>query len=465
MISNFGIINDEIIHNMKSQQENNSSFLLAAGKLKSSSVIHLLLSSSFGLNAVFFAAWLGYAIGFWALIIQLAWSVSFFLLIPAAKHFSKVESLHDFLGQKFGKTTRVIAALCSLIGINYLIAWEVSIDKAAISPLISQNGDLIAMILISLGALITLFYTSYFGLKGNAIVDTILNFTKILILLFIFGLVFSNFLKLPSGIMLNSIFPPFSKVVLTLGIVGFVTNILFSLFWQLVDNSSWQSIIGGSNVSKSSTQNNLKLSGFYIFLFVNFLATVLGICLSGISNVTPDNILALTVGIIPSLKLITSIGIILLSIFSLMSLADGMLLASSSIISFDIFPNIKLLSNKLKNSKNLSKISVIIFGLISIWGIQLLFNALKLNLFELVYIIIISQLALVGPVIVGIMSNKKNNLMFIPILIGLFIGFGSSIYGIIAENKILIDGAGSFTIISSILSSFIFSLGKNSDNL
>ena len=102
-------------------------FLLAGRKLKSHSIVSLLLSSSFGLNAIFYAAWLGYAIGMWALLIQAAWSISFFLLIPASKQFTNIASLHDFLGQQFGSKTKLLSALCSIVGIMYFVAWEVSI--------------------------------------------------------------------------------------------------------------------------------------------------------------------------------------------------------------------------------------------------------------------------------------------------------------------------------------------------
>lgn len=441
---------------MQTVKKTTNNFLLAEGKLKSSSVIHLLISSSFGLNAVFFAAWLGYAIGIWSLIIQLAWSISFFLLIPASKYFSQIESLHDFLGQRFGIVTRIFAAICSLIGINYLIAWEVSIDSSVIMPLLPVDGyflnsTLITTSLIFFATLITIWYTSFFGLKGNAFVDKILNFAKILILLLICGVAFIYFLKFPTSVIVNSIFPPFDKVILNLGIMGFITNIIFSLTWQFVDNSSWQSIIGGSKISRMSTSKSLKYSGFYIFLVVNLLATFLGISLSAINNVSPDNILSIVAGLMPIYKEIISIGIIFLSIFSLMSLIDGMLLASSSIISLDIFPNIKILSKLINNFDKVARLTVIIFGFISIWGIQYIFKLLNLNLFDLVYIVIVSQLSLIGPVIIGIFSKRKNiKFMWLSILAGLIMGFGASIVGGALGNKILTDGAGTFSVISSL---------------
>src|SRR5262245_40619955 len=90
-------------------------FLLAGRVLPSSSVVSLLLSSSFGLNALIYAAWLGYTIGAWAIIIQAAWALSFVLLIPFARSFYGISSLHDLLGSRYGAATKVFAAICSLV--------------------------------------------------------------------------------------------------------------------------------------------------------------------------------------------------------------------------------------------------------------------------------------------------------------------------------------------------------------
>jgi len=441
---------------MQSAVAKTNDFLLAGKKLQSSSVVHLLLSSSFGLNAVFYAAWLGYSVGIWALIIQLAWSISFFLLIPVSKHFSNINSLHDFLGQRFGRNTKILAAICSLFGINYLIAWEASIDKSVIAPLLPQigimvNPDFLATLLITVFALLTIMYTLFFGLRGNAFVDKFLNFIKIFILVAICIICIYQFLRLPSQLIFNSIFPSFNKVIVNVGIIGFITNIIFSLSWQFVDNSSWQSIIGGSKVSEKSTSQNLKYSGFFIFLTVNCLATILGISLAAHTNITPDNILSITASILSSYKILLASGIIVLSIFSLMSLVDGMLLTSSSILNIDILSSFKRTARfNDKTRAKLAKFSVIIFGLLAIWGIEYVFQVLGVNLFDFVYIVIISQLSLIGPVLIGIYSKTaKSKFMWIAILMGLIVGFGSAVIGSTSRYTLLVDGAGTFSAMAS----------------
>src|SRR4051794_32558407 len=78
------------------------SYLLAGGSLGRVSVINLLLSSSFGLNSVFYQVYLGYMIGAWGLIIQAAWALSFYLLSFNVPKIKESKGLHDFIGVHFG---------------------------------------------------------------------------------------------------------------------------------------------------------------------------------------------------------------------------------------------------------------------------------------------------------------------------------------------------------------------------
>jgi len=440
-----------------------SDFLFAGKKLRTPAIVNLLISSSFGLNAVFYAAWLGYSIGIWGLLLQLAWSISFFLLIPAAKSFTDINSLHDFLGRQFGNKTKLLAALCSLVGMSYFVVWEVNIDQSTIAPLLKipphfliSDTSMLAALIIGLFALITIIYTILWGLRGNAITDRVLNSVKVVILIAISCISLYHFFRLPNNLIFQSIFPPFSKVITNLGILGLITNIVFNLAWQFVDNTSWQTIIGGAKASNGSTARNLKYSGLLIFLVVNLLATILGISLAQQSNVTQGNIIAIAAGLLPQLSTLLSIGIIILSIASMMSLIDGMLLASALTVNIDILP-IKALQ-KLSETKRLRliQLSVFAFGLIAVWIINLVFNILHINLFDLVYIVILSQLSLIGPVIIGLYSKRhKNSLMWIAILTALIVGFGSTIIGGASNNHLLVDGAGAFAVVASLFTAGI----------
>ena len=75
-------------------------FLLGGRTLGKMSIVNLLLSSSFGVNALFYAVWLGFTVGVWGLVIQGAWALSFVLLTPYSDRLRSGNSLHDFLGKK-----------------------------------------------------------------------------------------------------------------------------------------------------------------------------------------------------------------------------------------------------------------------------------------------------------------------------------------------------------------------------
>ena len=54
-------------------------FFLGGRKISFWKVAHLLTSSSFGINAIFYATWLGYLMGMWGMILQAVWCLSFLL--------------------------------------------------------------------------------------------------------------------------------------------------------------------------------------------------------------------------------------------------------------------------------------------------------------------------------------------------------------------------------------------------
>src|SRR3990172_3107777 len=116
-------------------------YLLASRGLESQSVIQLLLSSSFSLNGMLYQIWLGYAIGMWALLVQGAWAYSYILLAPHVGQIRSKNSLHAYIGARFGQRTRVLAGLCSIIGFTVLIGWEFNVGKSVFEGLLSLDAN------------------------------------------------------------------------------------------------------------------------------------------------------------------------------------------------------------------------------------------------------------------------------------------------------------------------------------
>lgn len=448
------------------KSEELADFLLGSRTLGRSSVVNLLLSSSFGINAVFYAAWLGFTIGCWALLIQASWALSFFLLVPFAERFRGINSLHDFIGQRFDSTTRLLAAACSLVGIMFLVGWEVGIGKAAVASFMTasdgaspESAAFTAELLIVGVVFGTLLYTFLGGLRGNAAANALLNLLKIVVICALVFFSMHRLSTLENVSFIRSMFPSFETMRENLGLFGLITNVLFNVTWQFVDNSSWQSIIAGSEHPNEKTSRNLRYSGLAIFLTIGVLGTLLGASLAHSPDVTPDNILTMSVLALPELQWLFTVGMMIVIIACMMSLIDGMLLASALTVSVDIASSFKRTA-MLSSTARLSVVraTLVIVAILSVWGIDLVMRASGASLFDFVYIVIVTQLALTGPVVVGLVAKRDyKRPMWIPIALGLVVGFGSVIVGTMAEIPYLLEGAGTITILVSLTSAYSLS--------
>lgn len=436
-----------IVSNKKVKKENNDidDFLLGNRSLDKVSIINLLLSSSFGVNAIFYAAWLGYTLGGWAIVIQAFWAFSFIWLSKYSISFNGIDSLHDFLGKNFGKKTKLIASYCSIIGIMVFVGWETGISEGAFNSIIDPLNNSGKVPLITLSIFVgTLLYTILGGIRGNAYVNTGLNAIKILIILVFIFLMYFSFLNVEgNGLNLVEFFPPIDETISNFGLWGLVTNVAFNITWQFVDNSSWQSIISGKS---SNTKWNLKGSGIYVFLSIGLFGSILGALLMGTNGVTPDNILFEAVGLSSDNSNFTTILLIFLLVASVISLLDGMFLAIGLTISKD-----------LGRTKSLTKIKFLLLpiGLISIYGTKLIQNLFGLDLFDLVYIVVISQLSLFGPVFIGLKYESKAHRMWIAIVGAILIGLISIWLTWLTGNQFYLQGAGTFTLLSSLFFAFL----------
>ncbi|MBK9074750.1 MAG: hypothetical protein IPL77_07155 [Flavobacteriales bacterium] len=448
------------------------SFLLGGRQLGKMSIVNLLLSSSFGLNAIFYAAWLGYSIGLWGVVIQAAWAVSFLLLIPYSNKLDTSNSLHDFLGHRFGNPTRKVAALCSLVGMMYLMGWEVGIGEASFQTFFASSSDISTAEALSYGnwftlAVVvgTLLYTALGGLQGNAAVDKLLNFLKVTILIVVTILLLGSFHETPGRSFGQAVFPSWETMVENLGVWGLITNIIFNLSWQFVDNSTWQSLIAGSNTEVKATRWNLRMSAFAVFLTVGLFGTLLGVALANTEGVTPDNLLALAVQSSPWAGALLTFAMFIVIVACMMSLLDGLLLASALTIVVDLMRSSEGAAAESDKTSALftTRIALLIVAGLSIWGIRYILGLSGASLFDFVYIVIITQLALFGPVLLGLLTNREApRPMWLAVVLALIVGFGTIAIGTITETKFLLDGAGTFTILASVLVGLIITYATKS---
>ncbi len=431
------------------------SFFLANRTIKSSRTSGLLVSASFGANSILYAAWLGYIMGFWALIIHAAWCLSFVLLSRYAQKIYQHTSLHDFLGCRFGCATRRVASLCSIIGLLYFAGWEIAIAKSGVQSLLESAGMNLGFALplvVAVTILFALLYTTIGGIKANGHIDFILNIVKILLLAIVVYALSKSVLS-SSNLETSVFLPSMSTAIGGIGIIGFFTNMIFSISWQFVDNTSWQTISSGSKEEANVAKKTLNIASKEVFA-AYILGTLLGVLLRVIPNLNSDNILG---GIASSgmANISVVLCVIILLLLSMVSLIDGVGLSVAQTFLVDLRFGEKF---KKINGYTLARVVTIVFGVIAAWGIQLLLGAIGKSVFDFVYIFIVAQLSLLGVVAVGLMSkNAMSKNMWISILVGALSGITTSICGGIYQLPALTEAAGAISAVSSVLVALILS--------
>lgn len=432
-------------------------YFLASRSLSTNSVASLLLSASFGVNAILYAAWLGYLMGLWALTIQIAWSLSFLLLARYANVISECTSLHDFLGRHFGRSTRRMAALCSIVGLTYFVGWEVSIARGALSGFARTPSSapvewlvVRASLFVGIAAALAVLYSALFGRRADARANAVLNLVKSTLLVgCVVAVAVTAVFSSHSGLG-HHLLPSLPNAVTAVGIMGLLTSLLFNISWQFVDNSSWQSLNSGKAADPEGTARDLRRSGFWTFVTVNALGTIAGALLRGMHGVTSDNVLVVFAHSIPAVGGVLVAATCLLILASMISLVDVIILAVTQALVVDV----GVLGKRITSvGKREARIAVLIVGVAASWGVEAWVHWLGGSIFNFVYIVIIPQLSLVGPVLIALRSQShgyRRSGMWIVILSSCAIGLLCSIVGSAIRNSLLVDGAGAVTVFMSL---------------
>jgi len=428
-------------------------YFLANRTMALSRTSSLLVSASFGANSILYATWLGYVMGFWALLIHAAWCLSFVLLAKFAPKIYQHTSLHDFLGCRFGSATRIIASFCSIVGLLYFAGWEIAIAKSGVESLLGTGMNIGSGLpyILTIIVLFAVLYTAIGGKKVNGHIDFVLNILKFVLL----GVIV---LALGKGVFSSTnlegtvLLPGISSAIGSIGVIGFITNLLFNVSWQFIDNSSWQTVSSGSKREKNAAKKSLISAGKVVFVSY-ILSTALGVFLRVIPNLNSDNILGgiASSGVV-SFSIVVSLIILLL--LSMVSLIDGVGLSVAQSLLVDLKLGEKF--GKL-NGFTIARVLTAIAGIFAAWGIQLLLGAFGKSTFDFVYIFIVAQLSLLGTVLVGLVFNNiKSNYIWISILVGIASGFSASVLGGMFELSILSEAAGTISAVSSVLIALLF---------
>jgi hypothetical protein len=441
-------------------------YFLASRSLKRSFIVNLLLSAAFGVNAILFAAWLGYLMGLWAFAIQIAWSLSYILLARYVRSVSGATSLHDFLGQRFGRATRRVAAVCSIIGLTYFVGWEVSIARVTLAGFASTGSTtsfqwlvVRASVFIGIAAAIAILYSSLFGRRADAHANRVLNVLKSTLLIGIVAVLAVAAALSSHSSLGHELLPPLNKAVTAVGAVGLLTSLLFNLAWQFVDNSSWQSFNSGKAADPQTMTKDLGRTALWAFITVNGLGTLAGALMRGVNDVTSNNILVRMSAVVPRFGGVLAVAICILVFASMISLIDVIILAITQALVVDV----GVFGRKISVVRKMhARVVVLAVGALAAWGVQAWVNWLGGSIFNFVYIVVIAQLSLSGPVLVGLIKgSRSHSFMWLIILCSGLVGVVSSVIGSALSISVLVDGAGALTVAISIIGAAVTSVIAN----
>jgi Na+/pantothenate symporter len=147
---------------------------------------------------------------------------------------------------------------------------------------------------------------------------------------------------------------------------------------------------------------------------------------------------------------------------SIMSMIDGLLLAAAYALVCDLIHRRESLeqidSNEGRANRLLAFIRLFIgvIALVGSIGVFALVDGLKISLFDIVYVLIICQLSLTGPVLAGLWHRLPvGDRMVWAIVTGLLVGFGAFWSSRVTAQEWLLTGAGFFAMFASIAVAFL----------
>jgi len=363
----------------------------------------------------------------------------------------------------------VLAAICSLAGFSLMIGWEYSVAKPALSGVMPEAPPFLISLYVFSIVVVTLAYTMIGGLRSQKWADLVQNILKGIVFIGLLIILADGFRSIHIG--WGRVLPPFSTVIQSLGWVGLITNVLFSVVWQFVDMSTWQTAISTSKeLGPAGVRKALRTAGILTFIAPGVLGTAIGLLIPVNSAITSDNIFTHAIQEAGGGPLVLAI-MCLAIIMTVMSFVDGLLLAASYTIATDLFFAERVESKGLLQASDnaadelrkarestpvlttirLGLILVAAFGTI---GISAGLDFYNLTLFDALYFVIVSQLALLGAILSGLIFKALARWTgTLSIVAGLSCGLAAACVGLrFPDWHGLYDGAG---VISGATSSLV----------
>jgi hypothetical protein len=217
--------------------------------------------------------------------------------------------------------------------------------------------------------------------------------------------------------------------------------------------------VGGADAARSA----LRWGGLWVFIAPGILGTLLGIMLRPATGVDPGNVLSKVVAVLPSLGPVYGFLLAVTLLACLMSMIDGLLIAAGYALVIDVLrPGCRLddLDADPATARAMlsrTRVAFVIMALLGSFGITRFIAVLGLNIFDILYFVIIPHLALTGPVFASLHGRTAKHGLVIPLVASAAIGYLAVFIGTSEERQWIVEGAGVFTIVASSVLAFLMS--------
>jgi hypothetical protein len=354
-------------------------------------------------------------------------------------------TLHGILGERFGERAAQLAAVASTVGFAGLIGWEAVVGATLLQNFGGVSAGLYVVLPVLI-ALVAAYYTRNGGLEGNGELNQAQNLFKAVILVVATGLLIAN---APDHIGSDNANKSLSEAWVALGGIGLAANLAFSLLWQTVDMSVWQSLAGlsrGSGIEAArEIRSAIVRSAISVLIFPGIIGTLIGVTIAGL-NVTPNDTNVLNM-FVASIGDHFFVALLLIASFAaaMLSTIDGYSLAASQAISWDLVRAkearhliaLGVDRDPTPQDKRVISLSRAIIFFVGVGGsvgmISLVFG-MGVGLFSLVYIVVVGQMSLSGPVLFTLFGRENFRLAmgWLPIAASLLCGLitlGAGVWG------------------------------------
>jgi len=384
-----------------------------------------LLATALSLNGLLYQSFLGYQVGIWSAIIQIAWCLGYVFLILRATRFLALsqDTLHGQFRRVFGNAAGLVAAIASFTGFACFAGWEFSIAASLIVAILgfSDRDVFIGMIFLSL---IPALYSIRGGLRGNANINIALNGIASIVILISIIYLFITYIR--SGAIsgaddiVTRLKLPIADALAGLGGVALTANVVFSLVWQSVDMSTWENV-SGSGTSRRAVIKSLTFGSVLVFFAPGLFGALLGIAMQHIPGITGDNILDFLLS-----QLVTTplLGIAVFASFLciMLSTLDTHFLTASLSLTADVFyrgmarefltgrkadlPGDRELEGNILTCAYVVILFTALLG-VGFYGLVFLHLA---DLFNIVYVVVIGQMSLVPSMFAILLDTRERYL-------------------------------------------------------